>query len=196
LKCVLLCYDDTTYMLDGQGIMVRFSTGCILLFLKVSTLALEHTQPSIKEVQGSVLPEHKEAGVWHWPLTPYSVKNEWGYTSNPNTYWYVHRDSSYGATFLRSSYRYTGTNERESLGHRRRQHPWNLFPRPRHDWSINPPPYMEPTVHSSVHNKPPLEHILRQINPTYPHTELLTIHFNIPSHLRIHFILDLLKPYN
>jgi hypothetical protein len=59
----MFCYDDTTYMLVGQGIVVRFSTGCILLFLKVSTLALEHTQPSIKQVQGSALPEHKEAGV-------------------------------------------------------------------------------------------------------------------------------------
>jgi hypothetical protein len=157
----------------------------------MSTLVLEHTQPSIKQVQGSALPEHKEV-----PLTPYSVKNEWNYTSNPNVYWYVHMDSLYGATFLRSSYRYTGTKERENFGHRRRQHPWNLFPRPRHNWSINPSPYMEPEVRSSVHNKPPLQHVLRQINPPYPHTELLTIHFKIPSHPRTHFILDLLKAYN
>jgi hypothetical protein len=47
----------------------------------------------IKQVQGSALPEHEEAGVWHWPLTPYSVKNYWSYTSNPNMYGCVHRDS-------------------------------------------------------------------------------------------------------
>jgi hypothetical protein len=55
---------------------------------------------------------------------------------------------------------------------------------------------MEPEVHSSVHNTQPMEHILRQINPTHPHTEYLMIHFNIPSHLRLHSILDLLKSYN
>lgn len=133
-----------------------------------------------------------EAGVWHWPLTPYGVKNEWNYTSNPNMHRYVHRDS---LTFYMVQ-RYTESKERENLGHRRRQHPWNLFPRPRHNWSINPLPYTVPEVHSSVHNKPPMEHILRQINPTHPYTELMMIHFNIPSYLRLHFILDLPKSYN
>ena len=38
---------------------------------------------------------------------------------------------------------------------------------------------MEPKVHSSVHNKPPLEHILCQINPIHPPTELLMIHFHV-----------------
>ena len=41
-----------------------------------------------------------------------------------------------------------------------------------------------------------MDHILRQINPTQSHTELLMTHFNIPSHLRLHFMLNHLKSYN
>ena len=138
-----------------------------------------------------------EGGVWQWPLTPYSVKNEWRYTSNPNTHWYVHRDSLTFHVVQRSWEAHTVILSIRKAKASVTSSPASMEPpRPRHNWSINPPPYMEPQVHSSVHNKPLLVHILHQINPTHSHTELLLIHFNIQSHLRLHFILDHIKSYN